>query len=85
MQVQDKTGAGINNLGITAVPWMPDHGHGTSVKPMTMSSGQNGQYTITPLYLFMAGLWQITLQMQNQNVTPATTDQVVFSFCLNDN
>jgi hypothetical protein len=35
-------------------------------------------YTITPLYFFMPGLWQVTLQA----MTPAGDDSTVFNFCV---
>jgi hypothetical protein len=77
----DSGSAERNDLSISAVPWMPDHGHGTSIVPTVTPKGSDGQYTINPLYLFMAGLWQVTLHMSATG--PAqVTDQVVFSFCL---
>jgi hypothetical protein len=43
---------------------MPDHQPGTSVVPgVTAQSG--GNYQISPLYLFMSGYWEITV-----NLTP---------------
>jgi hypothetical protein len=68
--------AGLNNVGV--LPFMPDHGHGTSVSP-TITANQDGTYTVTPLYLFMPGVWQITFQ-----ATPpgGSADTGVFYFCV---
>lgn len=57
--------------------WMPDHGHGATAQPQVQDNG-DGTYTITPLYFFMAGLWQVTLTAQSGS----TTDTAVFSFCI---
>jgi YtkA-like len=59
-------------------PFMPDHGHGTPTKANVSPMMEPGQYQVTPLYLYMAGLWQITLEV----TTPAAKDSVVFSFCI---
>jgi hypothetical protein len=57
--------------------WMPDHGHGSTATPQVQDNG-DGTYTVTPLYFYMAGLWQITLTAQSGG----TTDTAVFSFCV---
>jgi hypothetical protein len=57
--------------------WMPDHGHGSTATPQVQDNG-DGTYTLTPLYFFMAGLWQVTLTAQSGG----TTDTAVFSFCV---
>jgi hypothetical protein len=85
IQVRDAAGLGggvRNDLAITALPWMPDHNHGTSVKASVTPTGMDGRYMVTPLYLYMAGLWQITLTMQ---APAATMDTAVFKFCIDDN
>jgi YtkA-like len=77
--LKDSAGAPVDGATIGVKPYMPDHGHGTQVKavvtPMT-----NGVYGITPLYFYMAGLWQTTLDVTFADRT--TTDSVVFSFCI---
>lgn len=79
LRVRDTAGAASGNLAITALPWMPDHNHGTSVKASVTPAATSGEYTVAPLYLFMAGLWQTTLYLQPQG---QEMDQVVFSFCI---
>jgi hypothetical protein len=60
-------------------PFMPDHGHGSPAKPVIMPLGDVGQYKVAPLYLFMAGLWEVTL---NVTTTAGMQDAVVFRFCI---
>jgi len=81
LELADATGQPVDSAMITIKPWMPDHNHGTQVvasaTPMTVS----GEYQVKPLYLFMAGLWQITFTVQ---AGTAAADTVVFSICLAD-
>lgn len=67
------------DASVTAVtPYMPDHGHGTPVEAI-VNATDPGEFTITPVNLFMAGLWEVTLDI----LTGAgTTEQVVFAFCV---
>lgn len=61
-------------------PFMPDHQHGTSVQVVVTPDGATpGRYTLSPINLWMPGLWEITI-----DVTPAggTRDSVVFRFCI---
>jgi hypothetical protein len=69
----------MTGAGITAKPFMPDHGHGSSVTPSVTPMGSDGTYQVTDLDLFMPGIWQVTL-----TITPASgpADSVVFSFCV---
>jgi len=71
-----------NNQPVTGAmmkvtPYMPDHGHGTSVVPQITPMGDS--YTVTPLYLFMAGLWQVTIEVDS---SPSGADTAVFYFCI---
>ncbi|HZS40261.1 MAG TPA: FixH family protein [Polyangia bacterium] len=79
LEIADKSGAAMNGATITVKPWMPDHGHGTSVTASVTPAGNDGTYTVTPLYLFMAGLWQVTFTIKSST---GTSDTVVFSYCL---
>jgi hypothetical protein len=86
IKIDDLTGAPVAGLGIQTVPRMPDHGHGTSITPLTTDEG-GGDYVISPLYLYMGGYWQVTL-----NIRPAAADggassglapdSVVFDVCI---
>jgi hypothetical protein len=76
MKILNGAGAAVTGATMTATPYMPDHGHGTSVVPTITPAGD--AYTVGPLYLYMAGLWQITLQAQST----AGNDSGVFQFCI---
>lgn len=75
--VSDAAG-GVEGATIAVRPWMPDHGHGTPVQPMITEMG-GGDYQITPLNLFMAGLWEITFNLE---LADGSTDEVMFSVCV---
>ncbi len=77
IKVTDSQGNALSNATVTAKPFMPDHGHGSSVEPV-VTANPDGTYTVTPLYLFMPGLWQVTFTIK----TASTSDDVVFSFCV---
>jgi hypothetical protein len=78
LRVLDAKGNPLPNPSIVSVtPYMPDHGHGTSAVPVATSNG-DGSFTISPLYLYMAGLWQITIVAQSGS----QKDSAVFSFCI---
>jgi hypothetical protein len=62
---------------------MPDHGHGTSVKPAIDFDPQTEQYTVSPLYLFMPGVWRIQLEAYAGSATGATPlDRTALYFCI---
>jgi hypothetical protein len=80
IQVNDAmSAAAVDGLNINAVPFMPDHGHGTPIKVAITPMG-SGTYGLAPVNLFMAGLWQITINMTSADMK--TSDLVVFSFCV---
>ena len=56
----DAGGAAVSGLDLTVVPWMPAHGHGTSVDP-TVTETSPGVFVATPLYLFMPGSWELRM------------------------
>jgi hypothetical protein len=82
LDVTDAAGKPVEGATFTIKPWMPDHGHGTQIVASATPMGVPGEYQIKPLYLFMAGLWQITFTVQ---AGTAAADTVVFSICLADN
>jgi hypothetical protein len=79
LRVTDAQGAALSGATIGVLPWMPDHMHGTSVKAVVTPDGADGHYTVKPLYLFMAGLWEITFDI---TTTAGAKDSVVFRFCV---
>jgi hypothetical protein len=77
LHIQDTTGTPmVGELRVD--PRMPDHGHGTSVRPRVMA-GESGQYTIEQLYLFMAGVWRVELEARAEGVA---LDRRAFFFCI---
>jgi hypothetical protein len=51
-------GSPVDGLTVTMVPWMPAHGHGTSLTPVVTAEG-GGKYLVTDVDLFMAGYWAL--------------------------
>lgn len=56
LRLQD--GSAATGLTPTITPWMPQHGHGSSVVPMVVET-DGGNYDVNDLYLPMEGLWQL--------------------------
>jgi len=62
LQIVDANGMPASGLGLQVVPWMPAHGHGTSVNP-TVTETSPGIFVATPIYLFMPGSWELRMTM----------------------
>ena len=73
--ITDSAGAAMTGLELSVGPWMPDHGHGSPV-PVNVTELEGGQYLIEPLNLFMAGYWEITVEIADPD------DAVVFKVCV---
>jgi hypothetical protein len=79
VQLLDKDGKPVNGATIVTKPFMPDHNHGSSIKPTATAKGTDGTYEINPVNLFMPGVWQITFAV----TTPGgLDDSAVVSFCI---
>jgi hypothetical protein len=76
--VTEPGGAAATSVGMTAVPFMPDHGHGTPIGAVATAVG-DGSFTIEPINLWMPGLWEIRLAATDGDTA---LDQVVFRFCV---
>ena len=76
VKVLDANGQPVTGATLTATPFMPEHGHGSQVVPTISADGQ--QYKVSNLYLFMPGLWKVTLQATQGS----TTDSAAFTFCV---
>ncbi|MBK7863910.1 MAG: hypothetical protein IPJ65_35940 [Archangiaceae bacterium] len=63
---------------LAVTPYMPEHGHGTSVAPGVERQG-DGSWKVSPLYLFMPGIWEVTLA---PSADAGAADSPVFSFCI---
>jgi len=71
-------GSPMDGASITASPFMPAHQHGSPITPVVTATGTAGEYSISPINLWMPGVWQTTL-----TVTSGTADRAVYSFCVN--
>lgn len=77
LKLTDASQNNVTGATIDVLPYMPDHMHGTSVDA-SVTPNADGTYTVTPLYLFMPGIWTITFTAHIGTVT----DKSVFSFCI---
>jgi hypothetical protein len=79
VKLLDAAGKPVNGATIVTKPYMPDHAHGSSIKPQATAKGTDGTYEITPVNLFMPGVWQITFTV----TTPGgMNDSAVVTFCV---
>lgn len=81
VQILDASGARPQDgLTVTADPSMPDHTHPTAVKPVvTPKNDGSGTYVLDPVYLFMAGFWEVKLTVLSAN---APKDTIIFPVCI---
>jgi hypothetical protein len=75
----DLDGAPLVGSTITALPMMPDHGHGTPINAEVLALDEPGRYEITPVNLFMTGLWQTTFDV---TLAGGEQDSLMFAFCV---
>ena len=78
LQLLDAAGHPLDGATLSVVPFMPDHGHGSAIKPAVTPKG-GGVYEVTNLYYPMPGLWRVTVTVQMPNVA---AQDVAFSFCI---
>ncbi len=79
VQLLDGQGKPINGATIVTKAFMPDHGHGSSIKPQATAKGTDGTYEITPVTLFMPGVWQITFEVQAPG---GVASSAIVTFCV---
>jgi hypothetical protein len=63
-----------SDAAVTVKLLMPDHGHGSSIVPL-ITPNPDGTFAVTRLYLFMAGVWEISFLVNG-------TDPATFSICI---
>ena len=62
---------------------MPDHGHESPTVPAFTFDADSAMNTVTPVNLFMAGVWQITISVYEASADAgAPLDSVSFFFCV---
>jgi hypothetical protein len=81
VQVRDAAGAPMQG-DLQVELYMPDHGHGTSIEPRITPEAAPGTYTVTPLYLFMPGVWRLTFQAFADDGDDALLDDAVLHVCV---
>jgi len=72
------TSTPVSGVTMVATPFMPDHQHGTPLGVVVEPMPDVGQYKLSPVNMWMPGLWQTTIEAQSG----ADTDKVVFAFCI---
>lgn len=82
--VEIEDGAGMVDDGTVEVStFMPDHQHAGSVDvAATPDAAVDGRYTLTPVNMWMPGLWEITVEATPAGGGIAERDFVVFRFCI---
>lgn len=85
LEVDDATTSQpMDGLLINVTPRMPDHRHGTTTVKVTPAGV--GRYTVNPLYLYMVGYWEITLDLNAPAAdgagVAATPDSAQFRICV---
>jgi YtkA-like len=79
LQLADGSGDAVSGATMTVTPWMPDHGHGSSITPQVMPMASAGTYEVSLLDLFMPGIWQVTFAV---TMPSGPDEKVTFSFCI---
>lgn len=71
-------GSPVDGAIMTVTPFMPSHQHG-SPKHVVVSpvAGMTGQYTLTPVNMWMPGVWETTIE-----TTSPSADKAVYRFCI---
>lgn len=78
LSVRDAAGAPLDGASVTVTPFMPDHGHGSTVTPTVRAMG-GVRYEVGEVVLPMAGVWELAVA-----VTPpgAAEARVTFVACI---
>lgn len=61
---------------------MPDHGHGTQVPAVVTFDVDTQRFTLSPVYLFMAGVWRVELALYDDAEAATPRDHATFYFCI---
>jgi YtkA-like len=77
LRITDGAGTPLVALPVSVLPFMPDHGHGSSVGA-TVTAHSDGTYTAAPLYFFMPGVWRVTFASPPDQ----QADVAEFFFCI---
>jgi hypothetical protein len=73
-------GAPIDGATLAVTPFMPAHQHGSPIRvQITPVAGQPGQYSLSPVNLWMPGVWETTIKATSGD----TSDTAIYRFCIN--
>jgi hypothetical protein len=73
-------GAPIDGATLAVTPFMPAHQHGSPIRTqITPVPGQPGQYSLSPVNLWMPGVWETTIKATSGE----TSDTAIYRFCIN--
>jgi hypothetical protein len=77
--VNGDAGTPISGADLVVTPFMPAHNHPSPEMVMvTPVAGSPGRYTLDPVFLWMPGVWTVTI-----DATQGTaTDSAVYAFCI---
>jgi hypothetical protein len=78
--VVDAAGNAVMDPTVTLKPFMPDHGHGSSIVPLINPAKPDGSIEIDHVNTFMPGIWQLTFTVTKGG----QSDSSVVTFCVPD-
>jgi hypothetical protein len=91
LKVVNASGVAPSLSQLTVYPFMPLMGHGSDQVP-TVTANTDGTFTVTDVYLFMPGLWTVTISVMDvpdagddasaSPAIPITIDKAVYTFCI---
>ncbi|MDB4956688.1 MAG: hypothetical protein JWO36_4257 [Myxococcales bacterium] len=73
-------GSPVTGASMSVTPFMPSHQHGSPLAVVVTPMADAGQYKLTPVNLWMPGVWETTLDVTASGSSPA--DNVMFRFCI---
>ena len=68
----------MSGASLTVTPFMPDHQHGTPIEVKIMPLATAGQYQLSPVNMWMPGLWETTITA----TSTTASDSTVYRFCI---
>jgi hypothetical protein len=77
VKLMDGAGVPQDDVKMTVSPYMPDHVHPSTVKAVATPQG-GGVYVVKPVYLYMPGYWEVTLDLP----PGGPSNSVVFPVCI---
>jgi hypothetical protein len=82
LKITDASGGSPNVSDVSVSPYMPLMGHGSDQVP-SLAANADGTFTVSDVYLFMTGLWAVTVSVSAPPDAGTSGDSAVFSFCVN--